>query len=165
MIQIKSTVVLDILTHRPQDWILPDSIRLNIILISARLGLHSESLLVTVRICEDLWLSQSDPQLISSFRINSSTSIYNCRNINRSLFVFLCRDFSPALFNSAPILPSGSSMSNQLSSQLSSDSSPGPASSLGLRPSHDPMLTSPPPNSAVKGLEDNKDGYKLISSL
>uniref|UniRef100_A0A671X8M7 Protein HIRA n=1 Tax=Sparus aurata TaxID=8175 RepID=A0A671X8M7_SPAAU len=31
-------------------------------------------------------------------------------------------DFSPALFNSAPILPSGSSMSNQLSSQLSSDS-------------------------------------------
>uniref|UniRef100_A0A671XC65 Protein HIRA n=1 Tax=Sparus aurata TaxID=8175 RepID=A0A671XC65_SPAAU len=69
-------------------------------------------------------------------------------------------DFSPALFNSAPILPSGSSMSNQLSSQLSSDSSPGPASSLGLRPSHDPMLTSPPPNSAVKGLEDNKDGVK-----
>ncbi|XP_077942515.1 protein HIRA-like [Gasterosteus aculeatus] len=49
-------------------------------------------------------------------------------------------DFSPALFNSAPILPSGSSMSNQLTSQLSSDSSPGPSSSLGLRPGHDPML-------------------------
>uniref|UniRef100_A0A7N8Y2N0 Protein HIRA n=1 Tax=Mastacembelus armatus TaxID=205130 RepID=A0A7N8Y2N0_9TELE len=31
-------------------------------------------------------------------------------------------DFSPALFNSVPILPSGSSMSNQLTSQLSSDS-------------------------------------------
>uniref|UniRef100_A0A3B4YN90 Protein HIRA n=1 Tax=Seriola lalandi dorsalis TaxID=1841481 RepID=A0A3B4YN90_SERLL len=53
-------------------------------------------------------------------------------------------DFSPALFNSVPILPSGSSMSSQLTPQLSSDSSPGQASSLGLRPSHDPMLTSPP---------------------
>uniref|UniRef100_A0A8D0D2W6 Protein HIRA n=1 Tax=Sander lucioperca TaxID=283035 RepID=A0A8D0D2W6_SANLU len=62
-------------------------------------------------------------------------------------------DFSPALFNSAPILPSGSSMSNQLTPQLSSDSSPGQASSLGLRPSHDPMLTSPPPNSTAKGLK------------
>ncbi|XP_037633782.1 protein HIRA [Sebastes umbrosus] len=69
-------------------------------------------------------------------------------------------DFSPALFNSAPILPSGSSMSNQLTSQLSSDSSPGQASSLGLRPGHDPMLTSPPANSSAKGLEDNKDGVK-----
>ncbi|XP_051278868.1 protein HIRA isoform X1 [Dicentrarchus labrax] len=69
-------------------------------------------------------------------------------------------DFSPALFNSAPILPSGSSMSNQLTSQLSSDSSPGQASSLGLRPSHDPMLTSPPASSIAKGLEDNKDGVK-----
>nr|XP_033475446.1 protein HIRA [Epinephelus lanceolatus] len=68
-------------------------------------------------------------------------------------------DFSPALFNSAPILPSGSSTSNQLTSQLSSDSSPGQASSLGLRPSHDSMLTSPPPNSTAKGLED-KDGVK-----
>lgn len=76
---------------------------------------------------------------------------------------FLCRDFSPALFNSAPILPSGSSMSNQLSSQLSSDSSPGQAPSLGLRPSHDPMLTSPPPNTA-KALEDNKDGYDLTAN-
>ncbi|XP_067432081.1 protein HIRA [Thunnus thynnus] len=69
-------------------------------------------------------------------------------------------DFSPALFNSAPILPSGSSMSNQLTSQLSSDSSPGQASSLGLRPTHDPMLNLPPPNSTSKGLEDNKDGSK-----
>uniref|UniRef100_A0A8C4F6B2 Protein HIRA n=1 Tax=Dicentrarchus labrax TaxID=13489 RepID=A0A8C4F6B2_DICLA len=74
-------------------------------------------------------------------------------------------DFSPALFNSAPILPSGSSMSNQLTSQLSSDSSPGQASSLGLRPSHDPMLTSPPASSIAKGLEDNKDGYKLRASF
>ncbi|TNM90067.1 hypothetical protein fugu_004301 [Takifugu bimaculatus] len=69
-------------------------------------------------------------------------------------------DFSPALFNSAPILPSGSSMSNQLTSQLSSDSSPGQAPPLGLRPSQDPMLTSPPPSSAAKVLEDNKDGVK-----
>uniref|UniRef100_A0A7N8X4Z7 Protein HIRA n=1 Tax=Mastacembelus armatus TaxID=205130 RepID=A0A7N8X4Z7_9TELE len=59
-------------------------------------------------------------------------------------------DFSPALFNSVPILPSGSSMSNQLTSQLSSDSSPGQASSLGLRPNHDPMLTSPPPSGMPK---------------
>uniref|UniRef100_H2TLD9 Protein HIRA n=1 Tax=Takifugu rubripes TaxID=31033 RepID=H2TLD9_TAKRU len=69
-------------------------------------------------------------------------------------------DFSPALFNSAPILPSGSSMSNQLTSQLSSDSSPGQAPPLGLRPSQDPMLISPPPSSAAKVLEDNKDGVK-----
>uniref|UniRef100_A0A665U5T6 Protein HIRA n=1 Tax=Echeneis naucrates TaxID=173247 RepID=A0A665U5T6_ECHNA len=69
-------------------------------------------------------------------------------------------DFSPALFNSVPILPSGSSMSSQLTPQLSSDSSPGQASSLGLRPSHDPLLTSPPSNSTAKGLEDNKDGVK-----
>eukprot|EP00064_Thunnus_orientalis_P025355 superscaffoldBa00012613_g25713 len=51
-------------------------------------------------------------------------------------------------------------MSNQLTSQLSSDSSPGQASSLGLRPTHDPMLNLPPPNSTSKGLEDNKDGSK-----
>ncbi|XP_035496276.1 protein HIRA isoform X2 [Scophthalmus maximus] len=70
-------------------------------------------------------------------------------------------DFSPALFNSAPILPSGSSVSNQLTSQLSSDSSPGQASSLGLRPGHDPMLTSPP----AKGLEDNKDGVMKSTLL
>ncbi|XP_056275570.1 protein HIRA isoform X2 [Pseudoliparis swirei] len=63
-------------------------------------------------------------------------------------------DFSPALFNSAPILPSGSSMSNQLTSQLSCDSSPGP------RPGHDLMLTSPPGGAAAKGLEDIKDGVK-----
>ncbi|XP_068165973.1 protein HIRA [Antennarius striatus] len=71
-------------------------------------------------------------------------------------------DFSPALFNSAPILPSGSSMSNQLTSQLSSDSSPGQASSLGLRPSHDPMLTSPPPTSTVKALEDKDSGKQCL---
>uniref|UniRef100_H3DH56 Protein HIRA n=1 Tax=Tetraodon nigroviridis TaxID=99883 RepID=H3DH56_TETNG len=69
-------------------------------------------------------------------------------------------DFSPALFNSAPILPSGSSMSNQLTSQLSCDSSPGQAPPLVLRPSQDPLLTSPSPNSAAKVLEDNKDGVK-----
>lgn len=76
-------------------------------------------------------------------------------------------DFSPALFNSVPILPSGSSMSNQLTPQLSSDSSPGPASSLGLRPGHDPMLASAGVNSAAKGLEDNdcvKSGLLLTSS-
>uniref|UniRef100_A0A4W6CTW2 Protein HIRA n=1 Tax=Lates calcarifer TaxID=8187 RepID=A0A4W6CTW2_LATCA len=71
-------------------------------------------------------------------------------------------DFSPALFNSVPILPSGSSMSSQLIPQLSSDSSPGQASSLGLRPSHD--LTSPPASGTAKGLEDNKDGYYLHAS-
>lgn len=49
-------------------------------------------------------------------------------------------------------------MSNQLTPQLSSDSNPGQASSLGLRPSHEPLLTSPPANSAAKGLEDNNDG-------
>ncbi|RVE68917.1 hypothetical protein OJAV_G00095980 [Oryzias javanicus] len=67
-------------------------------------------------------------------------------------------DFSPALFNSVPILPSGSSMSNQLAPQLNSDSSPGQTSS-GLRPGQDPVLTSPP-NSAARGLEDHKDGMK-----
>lgn len=70
-----------------------------------------------------------------------------------------CRDFSPALFNSVPILPSGSSMSSQLTPQLSSDSSPGQASSMGLKPTHDPMLTSPPPNNTAKPMEDNNDGY------
>lgn len=69
-----------------------------------------------------------------------------------------CSDFSPALFNSAPILPSGSSMSNQLTPQLSSDSSPGQAPPLGLRPGHDPMLTSPSAGVTAKGLEDNRDG-------
>ncbi|XP_054629511.1 protein HIRA [Dunckerocampus dactyliophorus] len=71
-------------------------------------------------------------------------------------------DFSPALFNSVPILPS--SLSNQLPPQFSSDSSPAQAPpSLGLRPSHDPMLTLPPPPpnmAATKGLEDNKDALK-----
>lgn len=65
-------------------------------------------------------------------------------------------DFSPALFNSVPILPSGSSMSNQLTAQLNSDSSPGQVSALGLRPCHEVMLTSPP--GGIK--EDNKDGVK-----
>lgn len=81
-----------------------------------------------------------------------------------NVFLLLCRDFSPALFNSAPILPSGSSMSNQLTSQLSCDSSPGQAPPLGLRSSQDPLLTSPPPNSATKVLEDNKDGYRQTAS-
>nr|XP_057925501.1 protein HIRA [Doryrhamphus excisus]XP_057925502.1 protein HIRA [Doryrhamphus excisus]XP_057925503.1 protein HIRA [Doryrhamphus excisus] len=71
-------------------------------------------------------------------------------------------DFSPALFNSVPILPS--SLSNQLPPQLSSDSSPAQAPpSLGLRPGHDPMLALPPPPpnmAAAKGLEDNKDALK-----
>ncbi|KAM9811072.1 protein HIRA [Neosynchiropus ocellatus] len=67
-------------------------------------------------------------------------------------------DFSPALFNSAPILPSGSS--SQLNSQLSSDSSPGQSSSLGLRSGQDPLMNLPPPGTAAKSLEDNKDGVK-----
>ncbi|XP_061836451.1 protein HIRA [Nerophis lumbriciformis] len=69
-------------------------------------------------------------------------------------------DFSPALFNSVPILPS--SLSNQLAPQLSCDSGPGQApASLGLRPSHDAMLAlPPPPNMAAKGLEDSKDVIK-----
>ncbi|XP_063051137.1 protein HIRA [Engraulis encrasicolus] len=56
-------------------------------------------------------------------------------------------DFSPALFNSTPILP-GSSMSSQLTLQLSSESNA--SNSLGLRPLQD---TSP-----GKASEDNKDG-------
>lgn len=105
--------------------------------------------------------------LPSSFScsINSSSSSDSHKNSRRSLSLFLYRDFSPALFNSAPILPSGSSMSNQLTPQLSSDSSPGQASSLGLRPGHDPMLTSPPSSSVAKGLEDGKDGYELRGSF
>ncbi|XP_076007059.1 protein HIRA isoform X2 [Genypterus blacodes] len=74
-------------------------------------------------------------------------------------------DFSPALFNSVPILPSGSSLSNQLTPQLSSDSSPGQGPALGLRPGHDALLTSPAPNSTAKGLEDNKDGIKTTLLL
>lgn len=65
-------------------------------------------------------------------------------------------DFSPALFNSTPILPSGSSLSNQLSAQLGSDSAQGPGSALGLRPGHEPMITSPPTGAK----EADKDGVK-----
>ncbi|KAG7481063.1 hypothetical protein MATL_G00062620 [Megalops atlanticus] len=59
-------------------------------------------------------------------------------------------DFSPALFNSVPILP-GSSMSSQLTNQLSSDSST--ANSLGLRPSQDAPTAPPgkPPDEAKEG--------------
>lgn len=63
-------------------------------------------------------------------------------------------DFSPALFNSVPILP-GSAMSNQMTSQLSSDSSQATSLGLGLRPAHDP-LTSPP--TLLKSMQDDKDG-------
>lgn len=66
-------------------------------------------------------------------------------------------DFSPALFNSVPILP-GSAVSSQLTNQLSSDSST--ANSLGLRPNHDP-LTSPPPGKAP---DDPKDGALAAGS-
>ncbi|KAI2664902.1 Protein HIRA [Labeo rohita] len=67
-------------------------------------------------------------------------------------------DFSPALFNSVPILP-GSSASTQLTSQISSDSST--ANSLGLRPSHDPTTTSP-----SKTVEENKDsGTAAVNSI
>lgn len=59
-------------------------------------------------------------------------------------------DFSPALFNSTPILPSGSSLS-----QLGSDSAQGPGAALGLRPGHEPMIASAP------GAKDgDKDGVK-----
>ncbi|KAJ8391724.1 hypothetical protein AAFF_G00086740 [Aldrovandia affinis] len=59
-------------------------------------------------------------------------------------------DFSPALFNSVPILP-GSSMSSQLTPQLSSDSST--ANSLGLRPAQDTPCAPP-----GKPPEEPKDG-------
>ncbi|KAK0156498.1 Protein HIRA [Merluccius polli] len=68
-------------------------------------------------------------------------------------------DFSPALFNSVPIMP-GASVPNQLTPQLSSDSSQGQASSLGLRPPHDPLLASSAPGGSSKPLEENKDGLK-----
>ncbi|XP_077416701.1 protein HIRA [Vanacampus margaritifer] len=72
-------------------------------------------------------------------------------------------DFSPALFNSVPILPS--SLSNQLPPQLSTDSSPGQVATAAplqgeLRPHLDPMLVPPPPpstNMAPKGLEDTRE--------
>ncbi|KAK7934049.1 hypothetical protein WMY93_004945 [Mugilogobius chulae] len=60
-------------------------------------------------------------------------------------------DFSPALFNSTPILPSGSSLSNQMGAPPSSDSAQGP-----LRPGHEPMITSPPAGSK----DGDKDGMK-----
>uniref|UniRef100_A0A8C6U554 Protein HIRA n=1 Tax=Neogobius melanostomus TaxID=47308 RepID=A0A8C6U554_9GOBI len=67
-------------------------------------------------------------------------------------------NFSPALFNSTPILPSGSSLSNQLSVQLGSDSAQGPGAALGLRPGHEPMITSPP------GAKDgDRDGCLSLS--
>ncbi|KAJ8286194.1 hypothetical protein GJAV_G00035610 [Gymnothorax javanicus] len=65
-------------------------------------------------------------------------------------------DFSPALFNSVPILP-GSSMSSQLTPQLSSDSNT--ANSLGLRPAQDPP--SAPPG---KPPEDPRDGSVSASA-
>ncbi|XP_051924864.1 protein HIRA [Hippocampus zosterae] len=63
-------------------------------------------------------------------------------------------DFSPALFNSVPILPS--SLSNQLPPQLGADPAPGQA---GLRPGLDAALALPPPpaNATLKGPEDTKD--------
>lgn len=77
------------------------------------------------------------------------THLYHCtQSVAESVFL-LPRDFSPALFNSVPILP-GSSASTQLTPQISSDSST--ANSLGLRPSHDPTTTSP-----NKTAEENKD--------
>ncbi|CAL1615058.1 unnamed protein product [Knipowitschia caucasica] len=65
-------------------------------------------------------------------------------------------DFSPALFNSTPILPSGSSLSNQMGGQLASDSTQGPASALGMRTGNEPMITSPP----AGGKDGDKDGIK-----
>lgn len=78
-----------------------------------------------------------------------TTHLCHCvRSVAESIFL-LPRDFSPALFNSVPILP-GSSASTQLTPQISSDSNT--ANSLGLRPSHDPSTTSP-----NKTAEENKD--------
>lgn len=114
---------MDILTHRPQDWILPDSIRLKIILISARLGLHSESLLVTVRIGEDLWLRHTDPQLISSFRIKSSTSIIvetltdHCLSFSAGISRQLCSTVLPSC-PLAPPCPTSSPLSSALTPAL-----------------------------------------------
>lgn len=62
-------------------------------------------------------------------------------------------DFSPALFNSTPILPSGSAL---VSSQLGSDSTQGPGSALGLRPGHEPLISS----SAAGTKDQDKDGMK-----
>ncbi|KAI7813228.1 putative protein HIRA, partial [Triplophysa rosa] len=68
-------------------------------------------------------------------------------------------DFSPALFNSVPILP-GSSASTQLTPQISSDSNT--ANSMGLRPSHEPSTTTSP----NKTTEDNKDsGAAPVNSI
>lgn len=77
------------------------------------------------------------------------THLYHSIRLVAECLFRLPRDFSPALFNSVPILP-GSSASTQLTSQISSDSST--ANSLGLRPSHDPTTTSP-----SKTVEENKD--------
>lgn len=71
------------------------------------------------------------------------------------LFVCVYRDFSPALFNSVPILP-GSSVT-----QLSSDSN----TSLSLRVTHDPPApsqTKPMQEAAQsKSIADSKDGFVL----
>ncbi|MBN3314167.1 HIRA protein, partial [Atractosteus spatula] len=63
-------------------------------------------------------------------------------------------DFSPALFNSVPILP-GSSMSSQLTPQLTSSDS-NTANSLGLKPSQD---TPPAPPSKPPDEPQHKDGF------
>ncbi|KAM9822668.1 protein HIRA isoform 1-T1 [Syngnathus typhle] len=79
-------------------------------------------------------------------------------------------DFSPALFNSVPILPS--SLSNQLAPQLSTDSSQGQAvaaapSQGGLRTNLDTELAPlpPPANAAAKGLEDQVLPSSVKASL
>nr|XP_023692870.1 protein HIRA [Paramormyrops kingsleyae]XP_023692871.1 protein HIRA [Paramormyrops kingsleyae] len=63
-------------------------------------------------------------------------------------------DFSPALFNSVPILP-GSSMSSQLTPQVSSDSNT--ANSLGLRP--------PPETQAVPPSKPTDDTKECVNPL
>uniref|UniRef100_W5M1F0 Protein HIRA n=1 Tax=Lepisosteus oculatus TaxID=7918 RepID=W5M1F0_LEPOC len=69
-------------------------------------------------------------------------------------------DFSPALFNSVPILP-GSSMSSQLTPQLTSSDS-NTANSLGLKPSQD---TPPAPPSKPPDEPQHKDGVGVSSSV
>ncbi|KAM6930482.1 protein HIRA [Xenentodon cancila] len=72
-------------------------------------------------------------------------------------------DFSPALFNSVPILPSGSSMSNQLNPALNSDSSPGQVSSVGLRPNQD-LTSSAASNKVLEDKDDVKSSLLLTSA-
>ncbi|KAJ0068161.1 hypothetical protein NL108_017162, partial [Boleophthalmus pectinirostris] len=71
-------------------------------------------------------------------------------------------DFSPALFNSTPILPSGSSLSNQMGAPLGPDATQGPGSALVLRPGHEPLTS--PPAGTKDGDKDGVKGTLLLTS-